>query len=290
VTRRTILLTLAWLGAAPLARRPGHAAEPYRGPLIDAHSHLPSLDALPALIAAMDRHGVGRVALLGVGGVQKQDLGWIETAARRHPDRVLAFAPVPDPLARDAASKLEALLATGRFRGAGEAHVHQASRQIRRAIDGPEFRALLEVVARHQAPLVIHDELTAELAAELERALAASRKAIIVLAHAGSGEPRALAEMLARHENLYLDVSGMHFLRTPALAGEKGALEKSWQALLAAYPDRIMMGLDVWAQRLFAPATLDRLMTWTRRVLGELPPEVALRIAHGTAARLLRVP
>ena len=70
------------------------AAEPYAGPLVDAHSHLPNLQVLDALIAAMDRHQVARVALLGVGGVQKDDAAWIETAARRFPDRVIPFAPV----------------------------------------------------------------------------------------------------------------------------------------------------------------------------------------------------
>ena len=70
------------------------AAEPYAGPLVDAHSHLPNLQVLDALVAAMDRHKVARVALLGVGGVQKDDAAWIETAARRFPDRVIPFAPV----------------------------------------------------------------------------------------------------------------------------------------------------------------------------------------------------
>jgi predicted TIM-barrel fold metal-dependent hydrolase len=268
---------------------PGLAAEPYAGPLIDAHSHLPSLQVLDALVAAMDRHKISRVALLGVGGVQKDDAAWIETAARRFPDRVIPFAPVPDPMAADAAKKLEALLASGRFKGAGEVHVHQASRKIRRAIDAAPFLALLDVCARHAAPLVVHDELTPETTAELERALAHNRQAVIVLAHAGSGEPRALAELLARHANLWLDVSGMTYVRTPALATENGPLAPVWKALLTEHADRILAGLDVWAPALFKPETLDRLMRWTRRVLGELPPDAAAKIAHGNATRLFRL-
>jgi hypothetical protein len=34
---------------------------------------------------------------------------------------------------------------------------------------------------------------------------------------------------------------------------------------------------------------LDRLMRWTRRVLGELPPEVAERVAHGNAVILFGI-
>lgn len=287
MSRRALLLALA---TGLLPARPARAAAPYEGPLIDAHSHLPGPQVLDMLVAAMDRHRLTRVGLLGVGGVQKDDQAWIETAGRRFPDRVLALAPVPDPLAADAARRLDTLLAGGRFRGAGEVHVHQASRKIRRAVDAPPFLALLDVCARHGAPFVIHDELTEPaLTAELERALAHDRKAVIVLAHAGSGEPRALAGLLGRHENLYLDVSGMHFQRTPALATETGALGAAWKGLLAGEPDRILAGIDVWAPALYTPAMLDRLMAWTRRVLGELPPEAAERIAFRTATRLFRL-
>jgi len=48
------------------------------------------------------------------------------------------------------------------------------------------------------------------------------------------------------------------------------------------------MGIDVWAPRLFEPATLDRLIGWTRRILGELPPEVAEKVAYRNAARLFK--
>jgi hypothetical protein len=34
---------------------------------------------------------------------------------------------------------------------------------------------------------------------------------------------------------------------------------------------------------------LDRLMTWTRRILGELSPDAAARVAHRNAAALFRL-
>src|SRR5262245_8534279 len=178
----------------------------------------------------MDRHKIARVALLGVGGVQKDDQAWIEAAARRFPDRVIPFAPVPDPTSADAAKRLDALLATGRFKGAGEVHIHQASRKIRRVADLAPVLGVLDVCATRGVPLVIHDELTPETAAELERALAHNAKATIVLAHAGGGEPKAVGGLLARHANLLVDLSGMHYLRTPALATETGPLKPEWKA------------------------------------------------------------
>jgi predicted TIM-barrel fold metal-dependent hydrolase len=285
-TRRSLLRGLA-LGLLPAPA--AWSGPSYAGPLIDAHSHLNGPDAIEPLLAAMDRHRIERVALLGVGGVQKEDAAWIGRAAERHPGRVIAVAPVPDPLAADAARRLEKDLAGGRYRGAGEVHVHQVSRKIRRAIDGPPFRALLDVCAAHGAPLIVHDELTDGLVPELERALAQNRKATIVLAHAGSTEPPALAGLLARHENLQVDLSGTHFLRTPALATEAGPLGAGWQSLLTERADRFLAGIDLWAPSLFAPAMLDRLMSWTRRILGELPPAAAERIAHANATRLYRL-
>jgi predicted TIM-barrel fold metal-dependent hydrolase len=285
-SRRTVLRALA-LGAFPV--RAVWSAAPYAGPLIDAHSHLHGPEAIEPLVAAMDRHRIGRVAILGVGGVQKDDPAWISRAVERHPDRVIAVAPVPDPLAPDAARRLERYLASGRYRGAGEVHVHQASRKIRRAIDTPPFRALLDVCAGHGAPFIIHDELTDALVTELQGALAQNRKATIVLAHGGSAEPALLAELLTRHENLHVDLSGMHFLRTPALATEPGPLGTGWRGLLTERADRFLAGIDLWAPALFTPAMLDRLMSWTRRILGELPPAAAERIAHANAARLYRL-
>jgi predicted TIM-barrel fold metal-dependent hydrolase len=286
LSRRAVLRALA-LGAFP-ARRVWSAA-PYSGPLIDAHSHLNAPEVVEPLIAAMDRHRIARVAILGVGGVQKDDPAWISRAAERHPDRVVAVAPVPDPLAPDAVRRLDHDLGSGRFRGAGEVHVHQASRKIRRAIDTPPFRGLLDVCAGHGVPFVIHDELTDGLVAELEGALAQNRKATIVLAHGGSAEPAVLAGLLTRHENLQVDLSGMHFLRTPALATEPGPLGAAWRSLLTERPDRFLAGIDLWAPALFMPAMLDRLMGWTRRILGELPAAAAERIAHANAVRLYRL-
>ena len=273
-----------------LACAPAAAAEgPYGGPLIDAHSHLPNLQVLDAYVAAMKRHNVAKVLLLGVGGVQKQDVEWITAAAKRYPDRIIQGAPIPDPLGQGQPSKLETLLASGQYRAAGEAHIRQESRKIDRKADDPTFGRLLDVAARHGVPVVIHCELTVEAAAGLEGALQKHPKAVIILAHGGSAEPVMLEGLLTRNSNLLVDLSGMHYQRTPRLASETGPLNPAWKALIERHPDRFLMGIDVWAPRLFEPATLDRLIEWTRRILGELRGDVAQKVAYGNAARLFRV-
>jgi predicted TIM-barrel fold metal-dependent hydrolase len=282
------LALLAALGLVALgALGSGPAAAEYTGPLIDAHSHLPNGRAIDAYAAAARRHNVSRVVLLGVGGVQKDDSVWIAAAARRYPDLVVVGLPVPDPLAPDAAERVEAELVRTGARVLGEVHIRQVSRKIDRDPSDPAFLKVLAVAARHRVPVVIHDELDDRATERLERALAAQRGATIVLAHAGESAPPRIRALLARHPNLMVDLSGMHFLRRPWLARETGPLLPEWKALIERTPDRFLIGLDVWAARLFEPAMLDRLMTWTRRILGELEPAAAERVAHGNAAALL---
>jgi predicted TIM-barrel fold metal-dependent hydrolase len=280
------ILAIALLALCPAS---GMAEPSYRGQLIDAHSHLPNLQVLDAYAAAMKRHSLAKVLLLGVGGVQKQDAEWIAAAAKRHPDRVIQGAPVPDPLSPEQAARLDRLLASGSYRAAGEVHIRQESRKIDRKADDPAFGQLLEVAAKHGIPVVIHAELHDESAAALERALKTHGKATVILAHGGSAEPTLLQGLLSRNPNLMVDLSGMHFMRKPALASENGAMDPRWKTLIEKLPDRFLMGIDVWAPRLFEPATLDRLMSWTRRILGELSHDVAEQVAYKNAARLLRL-
>jgi predicted TIM-barrel fold metal-dependent hydrolase len=276
-----ILVTLA--GLVP----PVIAAD-YAGPLIDAHSHVPNATAIDGYVEAMKRHDVRRVLLLGVGGVQKDDPAWIAAAARKYPDRVLRGVPVPDPLATDAGGRLEGALGRGKAHAIGEVHLRQLSRKIDRDPTAPAFGQVLEVAAKHGLPVVVHDELNDKAADALAKALAAHPRAVIVLAHAGEATPARLEPLLVRHPNLVVDLSGMHFQRTPALATETGPLDPIWKALIEKMPDRFVMGIDVWAPRLFEPTMLDRLMKWTRRILGELSPAVAEQVAHRNAAKLYR--
>ena len=273
--------------ALVLGAGPARAAD-YAGPLIDAHGHVPSPSAIDAYVAAMKRHDVRRVLLLGVGGVQKDDPAWIAAAALKYPALILPAIPVPDPMAGDAGARIEAAVARGKARALGEIHVRQVSRKIDRDPSSPAFGQVLAVAAKHGLPVVVHDELDEAASRKLGNALDAHPRVVMVLAHAGEAPPGRIAALLARHANLMVDLSGMHFQRTPALATESGPLDPAWKALLEKMPDRFVMGIDAWAPRLFEPAMLDRLMKWTRRILGELAPSAAEQIAYKNAARLYR--
>ena len=278
------LLIPLWLAAAP-----AWSAD-YGGPMIDAHSHVPNATAIDAYVAAMKRHNVLKVVLLGVGGLQKEDTAWLTAASKKYPDRVVAGLPLADPTSESAASQLELQLDRGKPRLIGEVHMRQVGRRlIDRDPNSPAFGKILDVAAKFEVPIVIHYELTDAAETALDRALAAHRKSTIVLAHGGEGPPRRLDRLLLRNPNLFVDLSGMHFQRTPALASETGPLDPGWKALIEKMPDRFMIGVDVWAARLFEPAMLDRLFMWTRRIVGELRLDVAERVAHRNAAKLYRL-
>src|SRR5438552_3321198 len=98
------------LGAGVLLCAEVWAAD-YTGRLIDAHAHLSSATAIETYVDAMKRHNVTKVVLLGVGGVQRNDAAWIAAAARKHPSRVIAGLPIPNPTSETAAVQLEAVLA-----------------------------------------------------------------------------------------------------------------------------------------------------------------------------------
>jgi len=286
VRLRAIVLTALF---ALLTIEPVWGAD-YAGPLIDAHSHVPKATAIDAYVAAMKRHKVARVVLLGVGGLQKDDTTWLTAANRKYPDRVVAGLPLADPMSEAAASQLSIQLERGRPHAIGEVHMRQVGRRlIDRDPNNPAFGKILDVAAKFEVPVVIHYELTDAAEAALDRALAAHRKTTIVLAHAGEGPPGRLDRLLMRNANLFVDLSGMHFQRKPALASETGPLDPGWKALIEKLPDRFLIGVDVWAARLFEPAMLDRLFQWTRRILGELRPDVAERVAHKNAAKLYRL-
>ncbi len=266
---------------------PSAAAAQYTGPLIDAHSHVPNATAINAYAAAAKRHNVSKVLLLGVGGVQKNDSAWIAAAQKKYPDLVIAGAPVADPAAVEGG--LESEIDQFGARALGEVHVRQLSRKIDRDPSGPEFQKLLEIAAKRKLPVVIHDDLDVRATERLDRALTARPDATIILAHAGESAPPRIESLLGRHPNLMVDLSGMHFQRKPPLATETGPIDPTWKALIEKMPDRFLFGVDVWAPRLFEPAMLDRLMTWARRVLGELKPDVAEKVAYTNAATLLGV-
>src|SRR5205814_914886 len=161
-TRRDHMSLLAALGSVVIGLLTlvgAAAAADYTGPLIDAHAHVSSATAIDTYVAAMKRHNIRKVVLLGVGGLQREEAEWIEAAARKYPDLVAAGVRIPDPTNMAAAGQLDVELARTKARVMGEAHIRHVARKIERDPSAPAFMQILELSAQRGVPVVIHDEL-----------------------------------------------------------------------------------------------------------------------------------
>ncbi len=70
----------------------------------------------------------------------------------------------------------------------------------------------------------------------------------------------------------------------PGLTCEGGRLCPEWRALILKYPGRFMVGSDTWVNQRWS--AYDETMRGYRTWLGDLPADVAQRIAWGNAAAL----
>ena len=88
----------------------------------------------------------------------------------------------------------------------------------------------------------------------------------------------------AKFANLALDGQDD---RHAGLTCDGGVLCPEWRALILKYPERFMVGSDTWVNQRWS--AYDEIMRGYRTWLGDLPPDVAQRVAWGNAAALFGV-
>jgi len=88
--------------------------------------------------------------------------------------------------------------------------------------------------------------------------------------------------LLARYPTLMGELS-----YRPGLTCDAGKLCPEWRALLLKYPGRFMIGSDTWVNQRWQ--YYDELMKGYRTWLGDLPPDVARKIAWDNGAGLFGV-
>lgn len=255
----------------------------YDGPLFDAHLHY---NPAHADTVAPDRIGP---ALAGAGITRAiilaRDDDLIETAMREAPGVILPFLDVyrapatKDNWMHDAElpermrAQLDQGLDTGQWRGIGELHLMAGDRH------SPVFEALLVMAHARGLPVMIHGD-----PAVIDRAYEIEPEAVVLWAHAGTFPyPPLLHDYLNRYPNLYTDLS----MRSERLnAG--GLMSLDWQDLLIEHADRFLVGVDSFSATRWRE--IGQHAAEIRNWLGQLPPDVAERIAFGNAERLFALP
>jgi predicted TIM-barrel fold metal-dependent hydrolase len=156
----------------------------------------------------------------------------------------------------------------GIYRGIGEFHVFGKD-------------ASTEVVGKIVNFAVANDLLLHAHCDEdaLERLFAHNPKARIVWAHTGFTTPLTRVEqLLAKYPQLWGELSYRWDV------AEGGGIAPQWKALFVRHPTRFLVGSDTWVNQRWDsyPETIASYRAW----LGELPPAVAEQVAWKNGARL----
>jgi len=157
----------------------------------------------------------------------------------------------------------------GYYRGIGEFHVFGRSAATKVVKDIVDFSV--------EKGLVLHAHCDEEA---LEILFAHNPKARVIWAHTGFGTPLPrVEELLGKYPALWGELS-----YRMDVADER-RLSPAWKAFFTKHPTRFLMGSDTWVVQRWE--TYPSIMGSYRDWLGELPKEVAERIAWRNASELL---
>lgn len=280
------LVLLGWLALAGQAQ-----AADYSGPLFDAHLHYneeayQGPHPLDDVLARMQRNGVRAIVAnsrpndgtktLASAGAQTRAAGvTVVPFIRLYRNRAdydnwfrdeSIYTMVQTEFARGTAA--------GPYRGIGEFHLYDSANA-----NGPVAKKLMQFAAEKQLAVLAHVD---DVAIDLLMAHAPSAR--LIWAHTGiGGAPAARVQaLLDKYPRLMGELS-----YRPGLTCGDGSLCPEWRALLLKYPDRFLLGSDTWVNQRWM--YYDELMRGYRRWLGDLPPEVARRIAWDNGANLFQL-
>jgi len=253
------------------------AAEPWSGPLFDAHLHYND-DAVAKYPVStvrelFEKNGIG--AILANSRPNDGTRALFEAGKSWRGPKVVPFIRVyrdrsdygtwfDNP---DIARMIVAEERRGYYRGVGEFHVfgrNAATRVVKEIVDFAVSKNLVLHAHCDEEALVIlfgHDP-----------------RARVIWAHTGFSTPAArIEELLARYPGLFGELSYR--------AGTGGGkLSPEWAALLRKSPTRFLLGSDTWVNARWE--SYSDLMGGYRHWLGELPREAAERIAWRNGAEL----
>ncbi len=281
-----------WVVAACVGASLGAAAEPYRGPLFDAHLHYneeawQSAHPLEDALGRMQRSGVRAI----VANSRPND-GTKTLAAARAQTEAAGVTVVPfirlyrnrddysgwfkDPgIYEMVLRELAAGTPSGPYRGLGEFHLYDSANA-----NGPVARQLMQLAQDKGLVVLAHVDDTA-----IDLLMAHAPKTRLVWAHTGIGgvPVNRVRGLLQRYPLLMGELS-----YRPGLTEGAGRLSVEWKALLSEFPSRFMVGSDTWVNQRWQG--YEGLMQDAREWLGDLDATTARRIAWDNGAALYGLP
>lgn len=266
-------------------------------PFADAHVHLNDPDMQLQLMA---RWGATH-AVVFWGGRSSNDS--VRDAARRHPGRLIPFASIsPERTAyrpaweRDDPSllaQLDAMLASGEFKGIGEisaAHFPSAGfAETDFSPIGAMMAGIMALARKHKVPVMVHVESTrmGELGTMLER----FPDVDVIWAHGGYTPLFLARRMLERHPNLHYELSARTWPRHPrspdyTVLRDGTNVWPEWLRLVEEMPGRFIVGTD--ASHRSAESEAMKFAS-VQNFLRQLSPAAREPVARGNLLRLVGV-
>ncbi len=282
---------LARLIAAALAAITWVAhAEPYTGPLFDAHLHYNEEAFAPHpvadVLARMQRSGVraiiansrpndGTIALAGARELPAAGVTVVPFVRlyRNRADYSGWFAD--ETIYTMVQQQLAAGTAAGPYRGLGEFHLYDSANA-----NAPVAARLMRLAQERGLAVLAHVDDDA-----IDLLMQHAPRTRLIWAHTGIGGASVarVRALLQRHPMLMGELS-----YRPGLTDADGHLSAAWKALLTEFPERFMVGSDTWINARWAG--YEGLMSAARLWLGDLPPAVAQQVAWGNAAAVFGLP
>jgi len=288
---------------------------PYRGPIFDASIQLWSTD-IEGLMENLAPTGVKRIALFAnsgkrAGGPQAVDS--VLAAARRYPEQIVPGAPKigtikhENDLPADFVSSTLAAVAAGTYVFIGEILYTHGDKEDSTPtpmgeinIDplGPGTERLLTGLRGRDIPLMTHWEAYAweRDKPRFDKLYASWPQQRFLLPSMAYGSPSDAEALLSAHLNLWGIISrvvdGRYDFVDPAkqaklgpsMSDDCGALRADWRAVLLKYSDRLMYGSDYLTRARVSGDTYPHIIAQFRAIAGQLPPDVAKKVAWDNAA------
>lgn len=273
------ILLVAWAGAAlaTTAATP-HAEDPFRLPVFDAHLHY-NWEPVPRLAPEAVGDLLRRTGVTGILANSRPNDGTRALAASPPEDVVVVpflrpYRTLADVQTwfRDPSIVAFVMQESARapYRGLGEFHV------FGEGADTAVVRELVQWAATRDLVVFAHCDIDA-----LARIYAHAPRVRVLWAHTGFSVPEAeVARLLEVHPTLTAELSYRSGITDP-----DGRLTAAWRALFLRFPDRFVVGSDTWIDARWDD--YETIIEGYRAWLGQLPADIARRIAHDNAARLV---
>ncbi len=169
--------------------------------------------------------------------------------------------------------------AAGPFKGIGEFHLYDSANA-----NGAVAKKLMAFAEDKGLAVLAHvDDVAIDLL--LANTPSKGQKARLIWAHTGisGASVQRVDALLARYPLLMGELS-----YRPGLTCDGGKLCPEWRSLLLKYPGRFLIGSDTWVNQRWM--YYEELMKGYRIWLGDLPPDVARKIAWDNGATLFGLP